>query len=78
MSGSFYLTSDNPDLRELYEVGREIETYRDIDDCVKKVKWYLEHDGERESIALAGRQRALNDHTWLRRFSDLFASLKAG
>jgi len=27
---------------------------------------------------LAGRQRALNDHTWLRRFSDLFASLKAG
>lgn len=78
MSGSFYLTSDNPDLRELYEVGREIETYRDIYDCVEKVKWYLEHDGERESIALAGRQRALNDHTWLRRFSDLFASLKAG
>ena len=78
MSGSFYLTHDNPDLRELYEVGREIETYRDIEDCVEKVKWYLQHDDERESIASAGRQRALNDHTWLCRFLDLFASLKAG
>jgi hypothetical protein len=78
MSGSFYLTHDNPDLRKLYEVGREIETYRDIGECVDKVKWYLEHDDERESIASAGRQRALNDHTWFRRFSDLFATLRAG
>jgi hypothetical protein len=78
MSGSFYLTHDNPDLRKLYEIGREIETYRDVGECVKKVKWYLEHDVERESIASAGRQRALNDHTWVCRFSDLFASLRAG
>ena len=76
MSGSFYLTHDNPDLRQLYKIGREIETYQDVEDCIEKVKWYLGHDDERESIASAGRLRALNDHTWLRRFSDLFASLK--
>ena len=78
MSGSFYLAHDNPDLRGLYEIGREIETYRDIDECVEKVKWYLTHDDERESIASAGRHRALCDHTWLRRFSDLLAILKTG
>jgi hypothetical protein len=78
MSGSFYLTHANPDLGGLYEIGREVETYRDIEECVEKVKWYLKHDDERESIASAGRQRALNDHTWLRRFTDVFASLKTG
>lgn len=77
MSGSFYLTNDNPDLKDLYEIGREIETYSDIADCVEKVKWYLAHDDEREYIASAGRQRALKDHTWSRRFSDLFTSLRA-
>jgi hypothetical protein len=76
MSGSFYLTHDNSDLREVYKIGSEIETYRDVDDCIEKVKWYLIHDVERESIASAGRQRALNDHTWIRRFSDLFASFR--
>ena len=78
MSGSFYLTNENPDLKNLYEIGREIETYADIADCVKKVKFYLIHDIERESIASAGRLRALRDHTWLRRFSDLFGSLNGG
>lgn len=78
MSGSFYLTHDNPDLHQLYKIGREIATYRDVEDCIEKVKWYLSHDEERESIASAGRQRALNDHTWIRRFSDLFTTLKMG
>jgi spore maturation protein CgeB len=77
MSGSFYLTHDNPDLKTLYEIGREIETYRDIEDCVEKVKWYLAHDDERELIASAGRRRALKDHTWHHRFSSLIASLRA-
>ena len=78
MSASFYLTSDNPDLYQLFEIGREIEVYSDIEDCIKKVKWYLAHDQERESIAAAGRQRALKDHTWHRRFSDLFTMLRGG
>lgn len=77
MSGSFYLTSDNPDLYELYEIGREIEVYRDVQDCINKVKWYLAHEYEREAIAAAGRQRALRDHTWIQRFSNLFSALKS-
>ena len=61
----------------MYKVGQEIETYTDIADCVEKVKFYLMHDKERECIAAAGRQRALRDHTWLHRFSDLFSKLRA-
>jgi hypothetical protein len=78
MSGSLYLTHDNPDLRLVYKVGDELVTYRSIDDCIDKVQWFLAHDDERERIAQAGRARASVDHTWDKRFNDLFAALKTG
>jgi spore maturation protein CgeB len=78
MSGSLYLTHDNPDVRLLYMVGDEIVTYRSIEDCIDKAKWLLSHDEERERIAMAGRARASVDHTWHKRFSDLFSFLRAG
>ncbi len=76
MSGSFYLTSNNPDLQSLFQIGREIDVYNDIVDCIEKVKWFLAHDQQREAIAAAGRQRALRDHTWNKRFSELLTKLK--
>ena len=78
MAGSLYLTHDNPDLHSLYEVGKEIVTYRDIDDCVEKVRHYLAHDAECESIAAAGRARAAREHTWDKRFSDVMRAIAAG
>jgi hypothetical protein len=76
MSGSFYLTHDNPDLYALYDVGKEIETYRSIEECVEKAVFYLRDDDAREKIAMAGCKRAYREHTWDKRFSDLFAVLE--
>lgn len=78
MSGSCYLTSDNPDLRNLFDVGREIVTYSNINSCVKEVGSLLKDDDRRESIARAGHLRAISDHTWDRRFHELFAKLALG
>jgi len=75
MSGSCYLTHDNRDLRELYDVGTEITVYSTVDDCVEQVRSLLADDARRESIAIAGRARAIRDHTWVRRFSALFDEL---
>lgn len=75
MSGSCYVTQHNDDLHELYEVGREIVTYRDIDECVEKVRYLLGHESARETIAKAGRERALRDHTWDKRFATLIQHL---
>jgi hypothetical protein len=72
MAGSLYITGDNPDLHDLYDVGREIVIYDKIDDCVDKVRYYLAHEHEREQIARAGRERAARDHTWDQRFQDMF------
>lgn len=78
MSGSFYLTHDNKDLDLVYDVGTEMETYRNIDECVEKVQFYLKNDAGRESIAQAGYLRARRDHTWNRRFERLFDLLGGG
>ena len=78
MSGSCYVTHDNPDLRLVYKVGEEVVTYRSVGDCIEKVRWYLSHEDERERVAQAGRERALIGHTWEKRFNDLFDVLRKG
>ena len=71
MSGSFYLTSANKDLKDLYLIGSEIEVYANKSECLKKIKFYLNNDVIREGIALAGHRRASFEHTWDIRFSQL-------
>jgi len=72
MSGGLYLTQDNPELALVYEIGKEIITYKNGKDCVKKIKWLLNNPDEAEIIRKAGRERALKEHTWEKRFEDIF------
>jgi len=75
MSGSCYLTQDNADLHGLYDIGREIDTYHSVAECVERVRYLLAHDAEREAIAAAGRARAVRDHTWDVRLRAMWAHL---
>jgi glycosyltransferase involved in cell wall biosynthesis len=75
MSGSCYLTHDNPDLHGLYTVGEEIVTYRSVAECVEKTRYLLDNETERERIARRGRERAARDHTWDKRFAMVMAEL---
>ncbi len=72
MSGALYLTHCNPDLRGLYEENREIVCYASIKECIETARYYLEHPAERMAIAERGLQRARREHTWDRRFDQLF------
>lgn len=72
MSGGLYLTQDNPELSLVYEVGKEIVTYQKVRDCAEKIRYLLDHPEEAAKIRKAGRERALKDHTWERRFERIF------
>jgi len=72
MSGGLYLSQDNPELSLAYNVGKEIVTYRNEKDCAEKIKWLLANPEEADKIRKAGRKRALSNHTWGKRFADLF------
>jgi len=72
MSGAFYMVEYMQELEEFFEIGKEIVCYHDEDDLADKIRYFLAHEKEREEIRQAGYQRALNKHTWHKRFEEVF------
>lgn len=77
MSGGLYLTEHHDELIPFYEIGREIVTYSGFDDLLEKIRWLLREPGRAEYIRLAGRARALQEHTWEMRFDRVFRIIGA-
>jgi glycosyltransferase involved in cell wall biosynthesis len=75
MSGGLYLTEEHEELSPFFEVGKEIVTYRGIEDLIAKIRRLLANPGEAETIRAAGRARALLEHTWKMRFSKVLGTL---
>lgn len=73
--GGFQLSYYVDGLEHCYEIGQEIVVYLDVDDLIRKVKYYLAHDDEREAIANRGYQRTLAEHTYAQRFQSVFARI---
>jgi len=69
MSGGLYLTQHNPELELVYEIGKEIVTYRDVKDCASKIQELLRQPEHAEAIRQAGRARCLRDHTYEARWT---------
>lgn len=69
--GTLLITDEKSNLGDLFKVGEELVTYRDADDLVEKVQYYLAHDAERQVIAAAGQKRTLSEHTYHIRMQEL-------
>lgn len=75
--GGFELTEYAPCLEESFQIGRELVCYRDIDDAEVLIRYYLNHDEEREEIRRRGVLRARQSHTFKHRISDFMQELDA-
>jgi len=75
MCRTCYLTGYTEEIAEFYKLGKEIDTYRCSDELLDKTKFYLSHPTEAKSLREFGYQRALRDHTWRNRFSELFQKI---
>lgn len=64
MSGGLYLTQHNPELALVYEIGKEILTYRDEEDCARVIRETLADPDRAAAIRRAGHMRCLKDHTY--------------
>lgn len=71
--GTCLLTDRKERLPELFEPDREVVTYASAAECVEKVRYLLDHERERASIAAAGQRRTLRDHTFAHRAAQLDA-----
>jgi hypothetical protein len=60
--GGFVLSEYFPGIEDLFQVGTEIDIFHDKEELLEKIKYYLAHDEQRETIASNGYARALRDY----------------
>lgn len=70
--GGFLLSGMAENLKDYYEIGDEIVCFKNVRDLIKKIKYYLIYEEEREKIAYRGYERTLREHTYERRFIEIF------
>ena len=49
-------------LHLVYDVGKEVMAYRGSDDLIDKLRYYLDHEPQRQQIAQAGYRRVMRDY----------------
>lgn len=63
-SGAFCITEWREGL-EHYGPGKNFETYKETEECLDKIAFYLKHEEEREKIAASGRKRVFAKESFL-------------
>lgn len=69
--GSCLLTDQKKNLSSIFKPGEEVLAYNDANDCAKKLRSVLNKEDRRRSIATAGQERTLTDHTYYDRMETL-------
>ncbi len=62
--GGFLLTAYSPGIEALFGRGRHLDWFEDMDECRKKIEYYLQHGAERRKIARAGYQLAHEKYSY--------------
>ena len=74
-TGACYLTTYNWELANLYEIGKEILCYRSVEELIEMYVYYSKRRELCLRIAQAAHRRCLAEHTWERRFREVFQAL---
>ncbi len=73
--GGFLLQEYVEGLEHFFENHRHLVWYRDVEEAVDLIAWYLAHPGPRERIALQGYQQVQRFHTYDQRIQVLLQSV---
>jgi len=69
--GVMLITDYKKNIGDIFKVGDEVETYKDANELVEKIKYYLKNDSLRKKIAKGGQRKTLNSHTYYLRMKEL-------
>ena len=71
-SGAFQLSDPTLHTDNIFKSGKEVVYYESVEELKKLIDYYLNNKEERNKIAKAGYGRAMKDHTYDKRLSELF------
>lgn len=69
--GAMLITDKKKNLNDLFKIDKEVIGYKNSNDLIKKIEYYIENDKEREKIAKVGQLRTLADHPYEKRMQEL-------
>ena len=77
MCGGLQFTSYNEEIAKYFEDGKEIVLYNSPEEMIDKAKYYLDPKKSSlvEKMKHAARKRAEEEHTWTKRFDNIFKQI---
>jgi spore maturation protein CgeB len=72
--GGFVLTNYQPEIEDLFEIGKEIEVFHDQAELLRKTEYYLTHEQERLQVAVCGYQKVYQYHTYTQRIDTMLTT----
>lgn len=79
--GALLLTEHRENLKDLFDLGREIVTFKSTDECIDLICYFLSNPAEAEAIAATGQRRTRSSHSYLARMvrtAEVLEGLLAG
>lgn len=67
--GGFQLIQYRAALSNIFEDGSELVSFKNFEDLLEKIKYFINNDELRNKIADAGQKRAYSEHTYLHRIN---------
>jgi len=74
-TGACYLTTYHWELAEMFEIGKEVLCYRNVEELIELYTYYSKRPDECIAIAQAAHHRAHAEHTWEKRLRKLFRDI---
>ena len=62
--GGFVLTNYQEEIKDLFEIGKDIEVFRNLDELLEKCAYYLSHEKERLTIAMNGYKKVRDSFSY--------------
>jgi len=62
--GTFQIVDNRPGIQTWFTLDEHLVLFRDFDDLREKVRYYLDHDAERQKIVADARHHVLTHHTY--------------
>lgn len=65
-------------LKNVYNIGKEVITYSDIDEAIELIRYYLDNEEARKEIAIAGYRRTMKEYKSITTFQNALRKIEAG
>jgi len=74
-AGGFLLTTETKDMEEYFKAGETLDTFKNEDELIEKILYWLKNDEERKKVAQAGQELVQSEYTFKKRLQEIIDNI---